>query len=417
MINVIFVHGTGGRSESYYTAFQEIEDQMKEYLPEATLVPCLWGDSLGAELKAKGASIPTYRKTEGGDMPTDGDSIARWKKIYKDPFYEMQILSFKPLQARSARPIAGQLTPSQKLQNRVEVLSNVVELQSKMNCLGIGSVFPNACEIIVGRDSKVFKRLLENASEPLDSYYLIIAKAIVAAARILCKEQRLYPRMLNNVDLRDQAVDAIHQALSQGEKSMGGTLDFDWIKKNVTSNIIQGYLSVFGLDTNHIKRKRGALMDEKFPFAGDIMVYQSKGNRIRELIRSQIESKKNEGPVILLAHSLGGIACVDLLIEHDLRDKVKCLITVGSQAPFLYEIDALHALSYGEPLPEHFPKWLNIYDLKDFLSYMGDCEGIFPGKLRDVEVNNNQPFPESHGAYWSNKQTWDVIKEYYYGCC
>jgi pimeloyl-ACP methyl ester carboxylesterase len=141
------------------------------------------------------------------------------------------------------------------------------------------------------------------------------------------------------------------------------------------------------------------------------MVYQAKGKTIREFIRSQIEHEQVEPPVILLAHSLGGIACVDLLIEHDLRAKVACLVTVGSQAPFFYEIDALQTLAYGEPLPEHFPQWLNLYDLRDFLSYVGNCEGIFPGKLTDVQVDNRQPFPEAHGAYWANEQTWNAIEK------
>jgi hypothetical protein len=117
--------------------------------------------------------------------------------------------------------------------------------------------------------------------------------------------------------------------------------------------------------------------------------------------------------VVLLAHSLGGIACVDLLIEEDLTHKVAGLITVGSQAPFFYEIGALQTLPYGQPLPAHFPaRWLNIYALRDFLSYVGDQPGIFPGRVVDVLVNNQQPFPEAHGAYWANDETWKAIAEF-----
>lgn len=153
-------------------------------------------------------------------------------------------------------------------------------------------------------------------------------------------------------------------------------------------------------------------MDGAYPFAGDILVYQAKGQKIRDFIREQIQNEQVEPPVVVMAHSLGGIACVDLLIEQDLRDKVACLITVGSQAPFFYEIGALQRLAYGEPLPAHFPKkWLNIYDLRDFLSYVGDRPGIFPGKMTDHLVDNRQPFPEAHSAYWANEQTWDAIEQ------
>ncbi len=88
--------------------------------------------------------------------------------------------------------------------------------------------------------------------------------------------------------------------------------------------------------------------------------------------------------------------------------EVKLLVTVGSQAPFFYEINALHSLRYGEKLPSHFPQWLNIYDLHDLLSYVG--AGVFPEKVQDVLVDSKQPFPRSHGAYWTNTATWKAIE-------
>ena len=58
----------------------------------------------------------------------------------------------------------------------------------------------------------------------------------------------------------------------------------------------------------------------------------------------------------MIAHSLGGIACVELFIEQKLSKKVDALVTVGSQAPFFYEIEALRTVEkYGDPLPGHFP--------------------------------------------------------------
>jgi hypothetical protein len=86
---------------------------------------------------------------------------------------------------------------------------------------------------------------------------------------------------------------------------------------------------------------------------------------------------------------------------------VALLVTVGSQAPFFYEVDALSSLQFGEPLPPHFPRWLNIYDLSDILSYEG--KRIFPGRVDDVVVSSGQPFPRSHLAYWDNAATWDAV--------
>ncbi|MBD2028225.1 hypothetical protein [Leptolyngbya sp. FACHB-711] len=401
MTTIIFVHGTGGRKEAYAETLQQMEQALHKRRPDAKLVPCLWGDPLGAKLNAGGASIPTYKESQGGqELTLEEESVRLWENLYKDPFYEMRLLGLRPLQAQKSVP--GQSTPSQELRSRVESLLTNAELQSRLNDLGIGAVFKQACEVITGINSSPFGRLLETASRPLDGDYAAIARAIISVSRILCKEQEIYPWLLVDDQLRNEAVDAIQKTLTRDEKSMG--VVSTWTKSQLTG-------LAFGFGTNKIRRKRGAVTDGTYPFAGDILIYQAKGEKIREFIRSQIEHEQIEPPVVLLAHSLGGIACVDLLIERDLRNKVKYLITVGSQAPFFYEIGALQTLPYGEPLPEFFPKWLNIYDLRDFLSYIGDCEGLFPGKVTDVPVDNRQPFPEAHGAYWANKQTWEEIEK------
>jgi hypothetical protein len=399
MTSVIFVHGTGGRQKDYDVNFQKIKKALQELKSDAKLISCLWGDPLGAKLNAEGASIPTYKEAEGGkELTAEEENIRLWEALYKDPFYEIRLLGLRSLQSQSSS-IPGQLTPAQELKGRVAALPTNSALKDKLNALGIDEkyfddFFLPAYEAIAGPESEVFGRLLATASANLDGDYAAIARAIVTMSGLLYEEREWSLNPLIDAELRNKAVDATFQVLSKSETSMGPVIDW------VTGQI-------FSLGTNAVKRKRGAISDGAYPFAGDIMVYQAKGKKIRDYIRKQIELV--EPPVVLLAHSLGGIACVDLLIDEDLRDRVKLLITVGSQAPFLYEIDALPTLSFGAPLPEHFPQWLNIYDLRDFLSYIG--EGVFPGKLRDVMVNNKQPFPESHSAYWANQETWDAIEK------
>ena len=373
---------------------EQIEKALLKCRPDAKLIPCLWGDPLGAKLNKDGASIPTYDESQGGKKLTpEEENIRLWKALYKDPFYEIRLLGLRSLQSQNAIP--GRLTPSQELKGRVANLTQDETLKTKLDGLDLGSFFGKACKLIAGSESQLFGRLLETSARPLDEDYAAIARAIVAMSGFLYEEREWFSPLVDE-KLRDEAVEAIFQVLSKLETSRG-----------VVGDWVTGQLFSFGISlaTNPIKRKRGAITDGGYPFAGDIMVYQAKGKKIRDFIRSQIE--RVEPPVVLLAHSLGGIACVDLLIEEDLRDRVKLLITAGSQAPFLYEIDALQTLNFGESLPKHFPQWLNIYDLRDFLSYVG--EGVFPERVVDVKVNNKQPFPEAHGAYWANQETWDAI--------
>jgi len=403
MATVIFVHGTGGRKDDYAVTFEIIENKLAELRSEIKLVPCLWGEPLGTKLNADGSSIPNYSEKGGkaGSNNEEDDSIQLWEKLYKDPLYEILLLSLKPTTGRFVLVPPGQMTPSQKVQARFKQLTDSPseKLLTQLQEVRITTeLFNQAVGNI--RGSSRYKRLLETGLSPLGEVYSVLARAILAQVIELCDRQNNHTPLRFNQVLRDRIVELIADELSEGTEERGVST---WLKK-LKNQLVKGVVNIG--DKYYLQRKRGTLTDAAYPFTGDILFYQAKGNTIRDFIRNQVENV--EPPVILLAHSLGGIACVDLLIEQQLP-QVQLLVTVGSQAPFLYEIDALQSLSYGEPLPEYFPTWLNIYDLRDILSYIGDREKLFPGRIKDVPVDNKQPFPESHGAYWYNSQTWEAI--------
>lgn len=110
--------------------------------------------------------------------------------------------------------------------------------------------------------------------------------------------------------------------------------------------------------------------------------------------------------MVVVGHSLGGIIALDTLVAAPLPH-VQLLVTVGSQGPFLYESGALPGLAHPEPLPRHVPDWLNVYDRRDLLGYLG--AGLFPDRVTDVEVDNRQPFPAAHSAYWTNPAVYREI--------
>jgi hypothetical protein len=139
---------------------------------------------------------------------------------------------------------------------------------------------------------------------------------------------------------------------------------------------------------------------------GDVLLYQSRGGAIRDFIRCKI--LEAEPPVTVVAHSLGGVACVDLLAGSE-RLHVEHLITVGSQSSLLYEMGLLTALPFGMALPNHFPPWLNVYDRNDFLSFFA---APLLGDVRDWEVWSGEPFPDSHSAYFGNEKVWQAIRQF-----
>jgi hypothetical protein len=388
MTTLVFVHGTGVRPTQYEENFALIQKKLGIQRPDIKVVPCLWGEMLGTKLNAQGASIPLYDATLALSEEEEEDKeILLWEQLYCEPLYELQLLSLKPSEEGPANPFAEQ--PSDELDSRLQRFEPSPELQALLVDAGIPLVFDEALQAVIR--SEAYHEALQKASDSLSEYCDAIARAIVAQAMFYCQQQQKYPSILTNADLRDKVVETLSCALGEAELGLGGGV---W-----------KLLSLLAHPTTlAIKRKRGSITDAISPFPCDILLYQSRGEKIRQFIREIIEQA--EPPVVLLAHSLGGIACVDLLVKECLEN-VALLVTVGSQAPFLYEINALHSLEFGEPLPEHFPAWLNIYDLRDFLSYVG--ANVFPNKVQDVLVDSKQPFPRSHSAYWENPATWKAI--------
>jgi alpha-beta hydrolase superfamily lysophospholipase len=112
--------------------------------------------------------------------------------------------------------------------------------------------------------------------------------------------------------------------------------------------------------TAKLTKDRGSITDAAAPAAGDVARFLANRDGARTFVPAAINDIAPD-PVYILGHSLGGIICVDLLVREQLGN-VAGPITVGSQSPFLYEIGALPALSHPEPLPDHVPPWLNVYD-------------------------------------------------------
>jgi len=105
---------------------------------------------------------------------------------------------------------------------------------------------------------------------------------------------------------------------------------------------------------------------------------------------------------------------------------VKLLITVGSQAPYFYEIGALATkplppaprTALPHALPPTFPRWLNFHDPRDFLSYVAGPILSTPGvgvEPIDFVLDNGHSFPASHSAYWRNADLWKIAQPFIEG--
>ena len=393
MTSVIFVHGTSVREPGYTDSFDKVKKALEKRKPGITVVRCSWGEEVGAKLNRDGSSIPHYDSTRGSDSASKKEiEMALWGLLYEDPLYELQLLSLR--QSKETSFVAGRRPPWKEFDRTIRGFKKSPELQEKLDEAGIATQFDKAWRVVI--NSRPYRESVRVAPQAPAEYRAALARATVAQIRAQSEQPGQQGTILMSATLRDEIVQRLIEDLGGTDRSIGG-----WVSKQLR------WLSVKSGVMDRLKNRRGRITDKTYPFAGDVLLYQARGENIRAFVRKRIEEATP--PVVLLAHSLGGIICFDLLVMNSLP-KVDLLVTVGSQAPFLYEINALQSLPFdrsGDPLPDHFPRWLNIYDPSDFLSYVG--AKVFPGRVTDVKVNNEEPFPWSHSAYWETNALWDEI--------
>lgn len=392
MGTVLFVHGTGVREAQFAVTFEAIQRGLGKVKPGVAVRPCFWGREFGAQVR--GESIPDYpRESEVSDSArAQALEEAGWAMLELDPLYELRVLGVRAPPGRHLPP--GH--PGELLHHDTVALATDTELFDVVSACGLGDHWLPALDAI--SESPEFDRAVWFAEDDAIRERRAVARALVAWAQLQSFERDGYSLGYSE---RDELVAATLRSLDA---------DIAGVISDVLTWTRQAFLGTAGAAvapaaTWFAARKRAAISDATTPAAGDILVYQARGDDIRRYIKSAIADIDDD--VTVLAHSLGGIASVDLLASDDIA-QVTTLITVGSQAPFLHEIGALWSLDENDVLPPHFPRWLNIYDRKDFLSFTGSK--VFSGRVSDHGVDNRCSFPRSHSAYWTNPQVWDQIE-------
>ena len=382
---MLFVHGTGVRAAGYTAVLSLIEQQVQRHRLPAKVHGCYWGEAEGARLRAGGASIPGYGDS-GGREPSDEEQIlALWSVLYTDPWYELRLLRHMPV-TRSA--VFGREPPSRQLSRLVQEFTPSPELTAIVAEHGLAHHFDDAFAA-VRVAPELDQATVTAPADPLE-HRRAIARAVVAFA-LTSAEASGQPAV-------DGATrDLIVKRLT-GELHGHGLGAGEFLLRPVKGLAMH-------LVTSKLTGDRGSITDAAAPAAGDVLRFLADGDGARRYLTRAIDDLR-PGPIYLLAHSLGGIMCVDLLAREPIAG-VAGLVTIGSQAPFLYEIGALSGLVHPRPLPDHFPPWLNIYDRRDILSYVG--AGVLGDRVTDLPVDNGQPFPQSHSAYWANPAVWAAI--------
>ncbi|MCD7443008.1 hypothetical protein K4B79_32910 [Streptomyces lincolnensis] len=383
MTAVVFIHGTGVREPGFSKLAGRVAAGLTALRDGLRIVPYYWGGTHGATLSAGGASLPpSPGATARGlsEAPTapyapcaPDDTTAAWAALYADPYAELA------LAAATAEPVVerppGSVPPHQELRARLTALA----AEGDAPAAELGPGLARAATDLAGHP------LLAPAAESLDAGDLAVIAARSLSARIVADALDADAPLVPTGDTRDTVTDRLAEALGAPPR---GT------ERGLRSLLLRAANSAA---SHAVVRRRRVLTEAAHPAAGDILRYLARGEQVRADLRTLVAGL--EPPVALVCHSLGGIIALDTLVAAPLP-QVRLLVTAGSQGPFLYESGSLPSLEPPAPLPAHVPAWLNLYDPRDLLSYLG--AGLFPDRVTDVAVDSRQPFPAAHSAYWTN---------------
>jgi hypothetical protein len=394
---LIFVHGTGVRQAGLEKTWDIFQSRArKSGFDGVTLDLCDWGPTHAPHLDRIDAALP---ETAAPDLvePTS-DSAAAWELLLGDPLFELRLAAEA---APRAAPVAvpGQARPDAAA---LGLIANLAELEEgdvtgSLSAAGISGDEVRGAALLVAGSDEFGQAALVAGSELDEDFLESVARAVVAYVLVEHRDDEMgaQPELAFRPQLRSDVVDLVVRTLYPGITRGVGT----WLRDKMLRFVMNPV-------TGAAAARRRNLMGLSTAALADILYYQRRGGDIRDYVAHSLLDR--ERPLTVVGHSLGGVVLVDLLSSGS-APAVDLLVTVGSQSPLFYAIDALEHLRPGV-LPAPFTPWLNVYNEADLLSFC--AERVFPDTagIRDVAVDAGVPFPWSHSAYWEVDAVFDAIK-------
>lgn len=408
---IYFIHGTGVRNVAAPIKLLQERGARLGWLPERVKA-IEWGNAVGPKpLEISLAFPPPPRSARSVDDATEPDLAAQWGLLLAYPYAELRVIAQGlPVGDNSG---SGELLAPGKALPSVELVERLGNLLLASEIATAAGVKPDAVTAAGSElaGSELVTKAADNAGGGREVAYAIARAtvAIVLSAPAVADEDP--PLALYDPVARTGLVNAVAAALVAGSESEAERAGRGWIGNTAKSAGIAVLATA-------LKTNRAAAMTKISKFLRDVAYYLQHGETIRGFIAEELRKHSDDSPVVVLAHSLGGIAAVDLLSDPAVMSgpaklKVDQLITVGSQAPYLYLLDSLHVLSPTKPNnPKPFEPWLNIYNREDLLSFC--AERVFGGsrRIHDEELVADVPFPAAHSAYWAQDGFYDILHRY-----
>ena len=374
MTNILFVHGTGTSRNDSDRGLARIHDATIKRGISAEAKGLFWGELREHLSERDLASVPSA----SNEINERRAKSSLWNLLTADPLVEIRVVCSHPKATWRGGDVDW-FARTRGLQ-----FTNSVFAEPWVPSQFIESL-ERASQWLL--ETPQFATAVKNVKDNA-GFSQIIARALIARTTAVGGAER--SELFR--DAHQVFVEAVARELWQ---EYGGPL----------ANAI--YQTISQLGTEILRHDRHLLRFSISRIIGDILAYQAHAEGPARLLEKELNSMGQD--VTIIAHSLGGIIVFDYLVRQGTK-QVKQFISVGTQVGLFYELGALRSMPDLTSISD-FPRWLNIYDQNDFLSYL--AAGVLPTLCaRDAPVDNGLPFPDSHSGYWSNAEVWDEIEAF-----
>jgi hypothetical protein len=143
---------------------------------------------------------------------------------------------------------------------------------------------------------------------------------------------------------------------------------------------------------------------------GDPILAEGIRDRVRAAVR------RNPGPLVIVAHSLGSVIVFDVMGEEEFADRRAVLITVGTALGLPPAQERLQAFRNERPirLPSGIAVWRNFRSRRDVVAMGSSLEDLHSDfspveRIHSTEVHNRHEFQHSFDGYLATPEVRDAV--------
>lgn len=228
--------------------------------------------------------------------------------------------------------------------------------------------------------------------------------------------------ILSHAIQQDMAVRSTTEARNPGVQSMGQASELTSILRRVEEMLSRTVRAPNrALSSAFLSSSRLSVHESLARANGDSLVYiNERGTRsepgpiVQVIVGALRKASSDDGPLVVLTHSMGGNIFYDVMTHYAPDLKVDIWISVGGQVA---QFEEMKLFKVSDPavskpqkvdlLADRVPIWINVYDPVDVLSFK--VSPVFSAVSADIPYGTGAGLLDAHSCYFARPSFYRAV--------